>query len=280
MQLSSATKEARYSRWATLAVLLQAPQATLGADIGREDGRVPLKLATSLLQRDVASSAAASTTLADKGASESLLLYADTIEQQRDYGTLIALLSAPSTALLWREATPREREHRLASALAAARQWRHAFAQYAALLDADSDDWSAWIGLLDAVEHLAEPIVPLSTPTVAPASTSTTSTTSTSSNAELPLAKTTLIDVSTATNSTCMRAIVERARSLQQTASPTRAPFLFEFELCRRAKRSDNNAFIGSSFFLFVFLLSLVSFVDSLICLFCRFVKVCERCID
>lgn len=230
-------------RWATVAILLQTPHPALGGDAASvESGRVALRLATSLLARDVAASFAASATIADKAASEMLLLYADTVERQADHATLLALLSSPQAAALWREAVPREREHRLAAALAAASHWRAAFAQHAALLDADSDDWSAWMGALDATQRLDEQAAsPATTSTSTTTSTTTTTTTAATTVFTPVLATTNLIDMSaTPSGARCLATLVARARTLQRAAPPTRAPFLVEFELRRRASTDDS----------------------------------------
>jgi hypothetical protein len=230
VQLLSVHKDSRTARWGIITVLLQAPHAMLGAAASRaDDARASLKLATSLLARDVTNSFTTGTTLSDKGASEMLVLYVDTLERQSEFDAMVGVLSAPGAAALWRDAVPRERERRLAAALAGARRWRHAFAQHAALLDADADDWLAWMGLFDALVHFDEK--PQAAAAVAAVATS-------DAVSPMPLASTTLIDMSaTPSAAACVAAVIARARALRQpTVTQTRAPFLVEFEVNRRVE--------------------------------------------
>jgi hypothetical protein len=158
---------------------------------------VPLKLAATLMARDVAADSF--------DAADWLLVYCDALEQLGDSATLVALLRDPRTVRLWHDAVPNERLRRVATALCRARRWRAALATCHALLDADADDWLAWCTALDAVPHVAD--------------------------ADLQVDD---ADAPDAVPSEALARLLALARELQTTHKSVRGPFLVEFEVSRR----------------------------------------------
>jgi hypothetical protein len=205
-RLHALSADAKHLRWATLSLCLQSPLALAApAPAAPLESRpapapaalVPLKLAATLMARDVAADSF--------DAADWLVVYADTLEQLGDSGALVALLRDPRTVRLWHDAVPNERLRRVATALCRARRWRAALATCHALLDADADDWLAWCTALDAVPHVAD--------------------------ADLQVDD---ADAPDAVPSEALARLLARARELQTTHKSVRGPFLVEFEVSRR----------------------------------------------
>jgi hypothetical protein len=199
-RLYAVSHDIAHLRWSTITLWLQTPLA-VRPDTAAPAVLIPLKLATTLLARDVAAETFDS--------SELLLVYCDALEQARDFATLVATLRLPRAAQVWREAVPNERLRRLAAALASARRWRGALAACHTLLDADPDDWTAWCGAFDAASHVADA----------------------DAQADDAAAD---VDGSPAD---CARRLLERARAAQSSHRSLRGPYLAELELRRRIDR-------------------------------------------
>ena len=202
-RLHALSNDAAHLRWATMSLWLQSPLhfAPASSSPAPPAALVPLKLAATLMARDVA---ADSFDVADW-----LLVYCDALELLPDYAALVATLRDARTVRLWHDAVPNERLRRLASALARARRWRAALATCHALLDADADDWLAWCTALDAAAHVADADCEPDA-------------------ADAPDA---------ATPAAVVERLLTRARDFQASKKSVRGPFLFELELQRRLDR-------------------------------------------